>query len=93
MSTSDLRGAGTSANVYLTLFGSSGDSGARRLESSAKNFDRGRSDMFELVAEVGDLEKIRVGHDNSGLSPNWHLKAGHAPQRASVWSCMYIFAS
>lgn len=77
VATSDLRGAGTSANVYITLFGSAGDSGARCLESGAKNFERGRSDIFELVADVGELESIRIGHDNSGLSPNWHLKASH----------------
>ena len=75
MATSDLRGAGTSGNVYITLFGTEGNSGARPLENGPNNFSRGQTDVFEVLASVGELESIRIGHDNSGVSPSWHLKA------------------
>lgn len=36
------RGAGTDANVHLTLYGSKGNSGERRLDNHPANFERGR---------------------------------------------------
>lgn len=36
------RGAGTDANVYVTLYGSEGISGERRLDNHPANFERGR---------------------------------------------------
>ena len=39
--TGDKKGAGTDANVYITLFGEFGDSGERPLKSSKNNFERG----------------------------------------------------
>ena len=38
--TGDKRGAGTDANVYITLFGEMGDSGERKLDTSSNNFER-----------------------------------------------------
>ena len=40
--TGDVRGSGTGANVFLTLFGESGASGEKRLENDPANFERGR---------------------------------------------------
>ena len=71
--TSDRRGAGTDANVHITLFGAAGDSGPRRLENSKNNFERGATDTFEVEAAIGPIERLRIGHDNSGLGPAWHL--------------------
>ena len=42
MTTSDIRGAGTDADVTVVLYGSQGDSGEQRLESSANDFERGK---------------------------------------------------
>lgn len=42
VTTSDLRGAGTDANVTMTLFGDKGDSGDRKLDSSQNDFERGK---------------------------------------------------
>jgi len=39
--TGNKRGAGTDANVYVTLFGEMGDSAERRLDNSKNNFERG----------------------------------------------------
>ena len=40
--TGDKRGAGTDANVFITLFGESGDSGEKKLDTTKNNFERGR---------------------------------------------------
>ena len=47
--TSDEKGAGTDANVKITMYGSLGDSGQRALEKRWRDlFERGQSDVFEL---------------------------------------------
>jgi hypothetical protein len=38
--TSDLRGAGTDADVFLTIYGPKGDTGERVLDNSSNNFER-----------------------------------------------------
>ena len=52
--TSDEKGAGTDANVKITVYGSLGDSGKRPLEKRWRDlFERGQTDDFEL--EIIDL--------------------------------------
>jgi hypothetical protein len=71
--------AGTDANITLTLFGSLGgattDSGPRRLESSANDFERGAANSFLLRCDkaLGALSRVVVTSDGSGLGPAWHL--------------------
>ena len=73
--TGDRRGAGTSANVSVTLYGESGDSGnpfvgcKRRFvwkRSRLSSFD------FELL-DLGKITKLRIGHDNKGIAAGWFL--------------------
>ena len=40
--TGDKRGAGTDADVFVTLFGDAGESGERRLDNSKNNFEKGK---------------------------------------------------
>ena len=40
--TGDKRGAGTDADVFVTLFGEGGDSGERKLDTKRNNFERGQ---------------------------------------------------
>lgn len=40
--TGDKPGAGTDANVYITMFGEFGDSGEKKLTSRKNNFERGK---------------------------------------------------
>lgn len=40
--TSDLRGAGTDADVFLTIYGAKGDTGESKLDNSTNNFERGQ---------------------------------------------------
>uniref|UniRef100_A0A667Z1M9 Lipoxygenase homology PLAT domains 1 n=1 Tax=Myripristis murdjan TaxID=586833 RepID=A0A667Z1M9_9TELE len=74
--TADVKGAGTDANVFLTIYGSSGDSGRRPLRQKFRNlFEREQSDRFLMeMLDMGELLKVRVEHDNSGLRPGWLLE-------------------
>ena len=74
--TSDLRGAGTDANVTLVVFGAAGDSGVQKLDNSANNFARGRLDTFTFEApqSLGALERVQVSKDNAGFGSAWHLQ-------------------
>ncbi|XP_076613401.1 lipoxygenase homology domain-containing protein 1 [Chaetodon auriga] len=73
--TGDEKGAGTDANVFITIYGSNGDSGRRQLRQKFRNlFEREQTDRFLLeMLDMGDLQKVRVEHDNSGLNPGWLL--------------------
>ncbi|XP_076450682.1 LOW QUALITY PROTEIN: lipoxygenase homology domain-containing protein 1-like [Babylonia areolata] len=72
--TGNKKGAGTDANVYITMFGEFGDSGEKKLTSRKNNFERGKTDEFILESpKLGRLERIRIGHDNSGFGPGWFL--------------------
>ncbi|CAH1787210.1 unnamed protein product [Owenia fusiformis] len=72
--TADKRGAGTDANVYITMFGETGDSGERRLDTSKNNFEKGTVDEFIIESPcLGALKRVRIGHDNSGMGPGWFL--------------------
>lgn len=65
---------GTDANVVAELFGKNGSSGERKLESSGNNFERGHTDQFNIEAvDLGDLVKLRIGHDGSGFGSGWFL--------------------
>ncbi|XP_030598877.1 lipoxygenase homology domain-containing protein 1 [Archocentrus centrarchus] len=73
--TGDEKGAGTDANVFITLYGTNGDSGCRQLRQKFRNlFERGRTDRFSVeMLDMGELQKVQVEHDNSSLSPGWLL--------------------
>jgi len=89
VTTGDLRGAGTSARVYITIFGEKGDSGQRWLDSSPSNFQRASVDVFTVVStDLGDIRRIRIGHDNSGFGADWFLeKVAIKNERTSkVWN-------
>ena len=95
--TSDIRSAGTDANVFITLYGSKGDSGRVPLEDSATHtnkFERGEMDEFTINCMVlGPLQKIHIGHDNWGLGAGWHLdKVGGSSltENDNVTSYLYI---
>ena len=91
--TGDKRGAGTDANVSITVYGAAGDSGKRKLESGHNDFERGQEDTFQFECEdLGSLKEIRVGHDNTGVGAGWFCdrvlvtKAGAEPVSFPVYS-------
>ncbi|KAH0627806.1 hypothetical protein JD844_008220 [Phrynosoma platyrhinos] len=71
--TGSVKGAGTDANVLLTIYGMNGDSGKRALKQKYRNlFERGSADRFYLeILELGELRKVRIEHDSKGFSPGW----------------------
>ncbi|XP_056680371.1 lipoxygenase homology domain-containing protein 1 [Monodelphis domestica] len=76
--TGDKKRAGTDANVFLTLFGEDDDTGTILLKSSKSSnkdkFERGSIEIFTVDAFfLGELKKIRIGHDNTGKSPGWFV--------------------
>jgi len=69
--TSNVKGAGTDANVYVVLFGANGDSGDLHLKKSETNkspFENDQLDVFTIngILSLGELSKCRVWHDNKG---------------------------
>jgi len=55
------RGAGTDANVFMTIFGSDGESGERKLESSGNNFAHNQTDAFSIVSvDLGDIQRSLI---------------------------------
>ncbi|XP_040192273.1 lipoxygenase homology domain-containing protein 1 [Rana temporaria] len=76
--TSDVTGGGTDANVFLTIFGENGDSGtlAMKQSNNTNKFEKNQMDSFRFpdMLSLGDLCKVRVWHDNSGVGPGWHLE-------------------
>jgi hypothetical protein len=72
--TGNRRGAGTDANVFITLYGESGDTGPRKLDSARKPFEKGRTDVFGIEAvDIGALKKIKIGHDGDKPGAGWFL--------------------
>ncbi|XP_075207853.1 polycystin-1-like [Anomaloglossus baeobatrachus] len=73
------RGAGTTAHVGICLYGVN-KSGARHLHSRG-GLITGNLDMFQIETDcnLGEIWKIRVWHDNTGLDPSWFL------QYVAVW--------
>lgn len=70
-------GAGTDANVFLTIYGDLGDTGERKLAKSTANtnkFERGAVDKFTIEAvDLGQVFKIAIRHDNSNVAADWYL--------------------
>eukprot|EP00727_Mastigamoeba_balamuthi_P010665 m51a1_g6220 hypothetical protein (2032) ;mRNA; r:217273-223689 len=87
--TGDRSGAGTDANVFVNLVGSAGESGKRDLRGPGNLFERNKSDTFELQCpDLGDLQRLVIGHDNKGIGPGWFLDrvVVRCAARASEWT-------
>ena len=64
----------------MQLFGCDGSSTEKhflcpdRLDRRSK-FESGQADAFVVeLKNVGKLEKLRIGHDDSGFKSGWHLE-------------------
>ncbi|KAI5932677.1 Polycystin-1 [Manis javanica] len=69
------RGSGTTAHVGIMLYGVESRSGHRHLDGN-RAFHRNSLDIFQIATphSLGSVWKIRVWHDNKGLSPAWFLQ-------------------
>ena len=78
VNTHSCAGAGTDANVYITLFGTDGSSSTETLlDNSGKNdFKIGMRDTFYVrLKNFEDINRIRLRHDNSlSISENVSLE-------------------
>ncbi|XP_029954702.1 polycystin-1 [Salarias fasciatus] len=72
-------GAGTTAHVGISLYGVN-KSGSRHLQRDGA-FQRGSLDQFHVETDdnLGEVWKIRIWHDNTGLDPSWYV------QHVVVW--------
>ncbi|KAK3561831.1 hypothetical protein QTP86_017067, partial [Hemibagrus guttatus] len=69
-------GAATTSQVTLTLTGTVWESKPHHLTDPEKTvFTRGGVDIFMLTTpfSLGDLQSIRLWHDNSGEHPDWYV--------------------
>ncbi|XP_005741746.2 polycystic kidney disease protein 1-like 2 [Pundamilia nyererei] len=76
INTGHRHGASTSSQVTITLLGTEGESEPHHLTDSEKPvFERGGGDMFLLTTlfSLGELQSIRLWHDNSGDHPAWYV--------------------
>jgi hypothetical protein len=56
------------------LYGDKGKTDDMKLRNKADNFENGKCDQFKIeTADIGKPYKLRVGHDNKGSNPGWHL--------------------
>ncbi|KAM5314979.1 oxygen-regulated protein 1 isoform 2-T2 [Glossophaga mutica] len=74
--TGDLENAGTSATVSLYVYGEARCSGPIILGSGKHQlFNPNSADIFKInLKGIGEIYKIRIGHDNSGSDPRWYLE-------------------
>lgn len=77
--TGDKSGAGTDANVYVTLYGEGGEvhTGALNPLIKGNAFERKNVDTVTLnLKDVGTIQKIKVWHDNkyAGFGAPWFLE-------------------
>ncbi|CAL8249227.1 unnamed protein product [Merluccius merluccius] len=72
--TTDIKGSGTDADVFINIFGEFGDTGERRLDNDKNNFEKGTEDKFTIEApNLGKVRKITIGHNNKGSSAGWSV--------------------
>ncbi|XP_061469356.1 polycystin-1-like [Rhineura floridana] len=83
------RGSGTTAHIGIRLYGLN-KSGYRHLDKGWA-FQRNNQDIFQIETDtnLGEIWKIHIWHDNTGLDPSWYL------QHVIVWDKqtdnMYFF--
>ena len=68
--------SGTTANVFITIVGDKGESGLVPLINSPDNsFTSGsvRNFVASFPLPLGQLQYIKIWHDNSGTKPSWFL--------------------
>lgn len=71
------KGAGTTADVCCVLLGLDGETGPRPLrDPDMRRFQRSGMDSFLLTTpyHLGELNLLKIWHNNSGSSPSWYLK-------------------
>nr|XP_016847361.1 PREDICTED: lipoxygenase homology domain-containing protein 1-like [Anolis carolinensis] len=72
--TSDIKGAGTDAPIFLQIYGDKGKSDEMKLDNKSDNFEAGQTDKFMIeLPDFGILYKIRIWHEKRSPFAGWHL--------------------
>uniref|UniRef100_A0A8C8JME5 PLAT domain-containing protein n=1 Tax=Oncorhynchus tshawytscha TaxID=74940 RepID=A0A8C8JME5_ONCTS len=90
--TGDVKRAGTDSNVYITIYGSNGDSGKRSLKQKFRNlFERGQTDHFILeMLDLGELLRVKVEHDGSSHNSGWYLECVEVTNTANSVTTIFL---
>uniref|UniRef100_A0A673ZXJ7 Lipoxygenase homology PLAT domains 1 n=1 Tax=Salmo trutta TaxID=8032 RepID=A0A673ZXJ7_SALTR len=90
--TGDVKRAGTDSNVYITIYGSNGDSGKRALKQKFRNlFERGQTDCFILeMLDLGELLRVKVEHDGSSHNSGWYLECVEVTNTANSVTTIFL---
>ncbi|XP_055489425.1 lipoxygenase homology domain-containing protein 1-like [Leucoraja erinacea] len=75
VTTGNFKSAGTEATVIMHIYGDKGTSGPIVLGTGTHQlFKPQNTDVFQInPTDVGELYKIRIGHDNVGEKPGWFV--------------------
>lgn len=78
--TGSIKDAGTRARVYCVIKGERGSTGhVDLIQSNSSNvpFQMACSDSFDIITDfnLGELQSLEIGHDNSGKNPDWFLES------------------
>lgn len=76
--TGAVKNAGTDSNIYFQVFGDKGDTGVIELKQICDTKDKflqsSNTKINLQTVDVGNLEKVRIGHDGRGLGTGWYLE-------------------
>ena len=93
--TGGIKDAGTRARVFAVIKGERGSTGHVDLvQSNSSNvpFQLGGSDTFNIITDfnLGELQSLTIGHDNSGKNPEWFIETATVIDDAinSKWTFM-----
>ena len=69
-------GAGTDANVEISITGTEGCIPLKKLDGSGNLFEKGDKDSFTICSEksIGDVSTIAIKQDGKGAFSSWYLK-------------------
>ncbi len=70
-----VKGSGSTADVFIILMGSLGETSPRKLKNpNRKCFNKGDTDAFLLTTpfSLGVIKEIEIWHNNGGTSPGWY---------------------
>uniref|UniRef100_A0A8C1CGY2 Lipoxygenase homology domains 1a n=1 Tax=Cyprinus carpio carpio TaxID=630221 RepID=A0A8C1CGY2_CYPCA len=72
--TSEIKGAGTDAQVFVQVYGETGKSDEMKLESKSDSFEQGQCDKFIIeMPDFGKIRKLRIWHEKRNPFSGWHL--------------------
>lgn len=76
--TGNRESGGTDANVYITLYGETGQTPETTLDDASRDdFEVNNVDKFTIRSStnLGKIKSVRIRHDNYGKNPGWFLQA------------------